>query len=86
MAVTRDKEANMSSETMDDIAEGTYLAPKRIGTFKKVRATICKHCPACKRARKKPDSVVGKILHHSWHSNHCPVWKAYNEVYGESDE
>lgn len=76
----------MCSEIINDISKATDTAQKRIGTFKKVRATICKHCPACKQARKNPDSVVGKILHHSWHSNHCPVWKAYNEVYGEDNE
>jgi hypothetical protein len=68
---------------MDDIAKTMPLVPNRISVFKKVRATICKHCPACNQARKKPDSMVGKLLHHPWHSNHCPVWKAYNEVYGD---
>lgn len=71
---------------MSDINNATTMAPNRIGTFKKVRAAICKHCPACKQARRNPHSVVGKILHHSWHSDHCPVWKAYNEVYGEKGE
>jgi hypothetical protein len=71
---------------MSNDIETNGMAPNRTGMFKNLRATICKHCPACKRARENPESVVGKILHHSWHSNHCPVWKAYNDVYGKGDE
>jgi hypothetical protein len=53
-----------------------------ISNFKKIKAVICKHCPACNYARKNPESIIGKILHHPFHSNHCPIWKAYEELYG----
>ena len=55
----------------------------KIGTFKKIRASICNNCPLCKHARKNPESVVGKILHHKSHADNCPMWKAQKEVYGE---
>ena len=70
---------------MNELAGSNQLVPSRHGTYKRVRAAICKHCPACKQARKNPASIVGKFLHHPWHSTHCPVWKAYNEVYGEKE-
>jgi hypothetical protein len=57
----------------------------KIGTFKKLRATICNNCPLCKHARKNPESVVGKILHHKKHAENCPMWKAQLEVYGEEN-
>ena len=47
-----------------------------IGTFKKIRATICHNCPMCKHARENPQSIIGKILHHQLHAEHCPMWKA----------
>ncbi len=49
--------------------------------FKRMRASICKHCPACNIARKSPESMIGKVLHHPFHSKNCPMWKAYEEVY-----
>jgi len=54
-----------------------------IGTFKKIRATMCHHCPMCKHARANPQSGIGKILHHKLHAEHCPMWKAEQEVYGK---
>ena len=54
-----------------------------VGLFKKVRATVCKHCPACTQARKNPESIIGRILHHPSHSKNCPMWKAYEELFGE---
>lgn len=56
-----------------------------VGPFKKMRASICKYCPACMHARKNPESVVGRLLHHPAHSKNCPMWKAYEQVYGETD-
>ncbi len=53
------------------------------GIFKRMRASICKHCPACNRARKSPESFMGKMLHHPLHSKNCPVWKAYEDIYGQ---
>ena len=57
-----------------------------VGRFKKVRAVICKHCPMCSAARRSPQSVIGRLLHHPIHSNNCPMWTAYQQVYGEQDE
>lgn len=52
-----------------------------VGFLKKARAAICHHCPLCKRARNKPMSLIGKILHHKLHSDNCPMWKAEQDLY-----
>ena len=57
----------------------------QIGTFKKIRAAICHNCPFCKHARDNPQSTIGKILHHKLHADHCPMWKAEQEVYGKKE-
>ncbi len=57
---------------------------KQIGVFKKARAVMCHHCPFCNHARKKPGSMLGKLMHHKSHADNCPMWKAEKEVYGES--
>ncbi len=56
-----------------------------IGMFKRMRATFCHHCPLCSHARKSPDSMIGKILHHRYHADNCPMWKAEKEVYGDTE-
>ena len=58
----------------------------RAGRFAKVRAVICKHCPVCIAARKSPHSVVGRLLHHPIHSENCPMWTAYRQVYGDQEK
>ena len=68
---------------MTSVANAGEMAKKNVGLFKRMRASVCKHCPACNHARKSPESIVGKILHHPLHSEHCPIWKAYKEIYGE---
>ena len=67
---------------MTSVAKASEMTKSNAGLFKKMRASVCKHCPACNHARKSPESIVGKILHHPFHSEHCPIWKAYKEVYG----
>jgi hypothetical protein len=62
--------------------EGVVIADN-VSAFKKLRATICNHCPICNHARKNPDSTIGKILHHRYHADHCPLWKACEDVYRE---
>ena len=57
------------------------MSESKISFFKNVRAKICHHCPFCSYGRKNPDSIVGKILHHKFHSDRCPMWKAEQEVY-----
>jgi hypothetical protein len=59
------------------------MSEDNIGRFKKIRAAICHNCPMCKHARGNPQSVIGKILHHKMHAEHCPMWKAEQEVYGK---
>jgi hypothetical protein len=59
---------------------------EKIPLFKKIRATLCHHCPFCNHARRNPDSAIGKILHHKYHADNCPLWKAEKEVYGEGEE
>jgi len=56
---------------------------QEVSGFKRLRAKICEHCPFCIHARRSPDSTIGKILHHRFHADHCPLWTAYRDVYGE---
>ena len=35
----------------------------------------------CKHARNNPQSTIGKMLHLILHTDHCPMWKAEQEVY-----
>lgn len=51
------------------------------GIYKKIMGTVCHHCPICKYGRNHPESVIGKILHHKLHADHCPMWKAEKEVF-----
>lgn len=59
---------------------------QKASSFKRLRAKICEHCPFCIHARKNPDSAIGKILHHRFHADHCPLWTAYRDVYGEGGD
>lgn len=68
------------------IAGGMHADEKEISGFKRFRAKICEHCPFCIHARKSPDSVIGRILHHRYHAEHCPLWTAYQDVHGESGD
>lgn len=56
---------------------------KKPGPFKRARAFLCHKCPFCNYGRKHPDSVIGKMLNHPLHADHCPMWKAEKELYGE---
>ena len=58
----------------------------KIGRFKKARAVVCKYCPLCYAARNSPQSIVGRLLHHPMHSDNCPMWTAYRQVYEEREE
>jgi len=70
---------------MESDEKTNQIPESSVGHFKKIRASICKYCPACMHARKDPESVVGRLLHHPMHSKNCPMWKAYEQVYGEAD-
>ncbi len=58
---------------------------ERLTMFKKIRARICHNSPACNHARKNPESRIGRVLHHRYHADNCPFWKAEKEVYGEGN-
>lgn len=45
-------------------------------------AALCHHCPLCKYARANPRTIPGRLLH--WHGKWCPVWKAWEEIYGKT--
>ena len=69
--------------TGDEEVRIGVMSKEEIPVFKKLRAKICDNCPLCNRARNNPDSRIGKILHHRYHADHCPMWKAHKEVYGD---
>ena len=71
----------MENISNENIRIGFDSRKEKIPVFKKLRAKIYDNCPLCIRARKNPDSRIGKILHHRYHSDHCPMWKAHKEVY-----
>jgi hypothetical protein len=52
----------------------------QVGPLKKVLATICSHCPLCNHGRSRPDSFIGRLLHHPIHADHCPFWKAEHDL------
>ena len=63
--------------------EHTLLySPPWMNPLRSLLAFFCHHCPACAYARKRPDSLLGKLLHHPLHADHCPFWKAEKEKYG----
>jgi hypothetical protein len=55
-------------------------------SFKRALATLCHHCPVCAYGRRHPDSALGRILHHSWHADRCPFWKAERDEYPPTGE
>ena len=62
------------------------MSEDKIGAFKKIRAAICHNCPFCKHARNNPKSTIGKMLHSKLHADHCPMWRAEQEVFGPLEE
>lgn len=58
------------------------MAEKQAGVFKRMRASLCHHCPVCSYGRRHPQSRLGRMLHHPAHAEHCPFWKAEQELYG----
>ena len=66
--------------------EEVKMSEDKIGAFKKIRAAICHNCPFCRHARNNPKSTIGKMLHSKLHADHCPMWRAEQEVYGPLEE
>jgi len=54
---------------------------EKIGRCRKIMAVACHYCPLCNYGRNHPESIVGKVLHHKLHAEHCPLWKAEKAVY-----
>ncbi len=53
----------------------------KLNLFHRVMGHTCHHCPICSYARKKPESKIGKVLHHPAHANNCPAWKSEKEMF-----
>lgn len=73
----------MEAREKEELQKGVNMNEGKITAFKKIRAKVCHHCPLCHHARKNPGSSIGKVLHHRYHADNCPLWKAEKEVYGE---
>lgn len=56
------------------------MTDSKVGAFRKTLAAICSHCPVCNHAREHPESWIGRVLHHPLHADHCPFWKAEQEL------
>jgi len=56
-----------------------------MGRVKAALALLCHACPLCAYARRRPDSRVGRILHHPLHAEHCPLWILERERYGRPE-
>jgi len=54
--------------------------------LRKALAVVCHRCPICKYGRARPNSLIGKILHHRLHADYCPMWKAEKAMYGQAKE
>ena len=62
------------------------MSETEVSALKKMMATICHHCPMCSYGRNHPDSLIGKVLHHKYHADNCPFWKAEKAVYQEKTD
>jgi hypothetical protein len=47
-------------------------------------AKRCDHCPLCRYAREKPDSLFGKMM--ALHGKLCPFWRAWQAEIGAKQE
>ena len=56
------------------------MTSSRVGPLWKALAAMCSHCPICNYGRSHPDSLLGRLLHHPLHADHCPLWKAEQAV------
>ena len=39
-------------------------------------ALFCHHCQFCAYGRRRPESLLGRLLRYPLHADHCPFWKA----------
>jgi hypothetical protein len=75
----------MKTDTNTGPGKKANVNEEKSTVFKRIRARICHNCPVCNHARKNPDSKIGRMLHHRYHADNCPFWKAEKEVYGEDN-
>jgi hypothetical protein len=47
-------------------------------------ARRCEHCPLCRYAREKPETLVGKMM--AFHGKFCPFWRAWESEYRQKQE
>jgi hypothetical protein len=62
------------------------MSDPAVGHLGKALAWICHRCPVCVHGRAHPASVLGRILRHPLHADHCALWKAEQVVYGEDPD
>ncbi len=73
----------MKTNTHNEPGKKSNVNEEKPTVFKRIRARICHNCPVCNHARKNPDSKIGRVLHHRYHKDNCPFWKAEKELYGD---
>jgi hypothetical protein len=49
-------------------------------TLTRLMAHRCENCPLCRRARERPDTLFGKVMH--LHGKVCPFWRSWEKHHG----
>jgi len=60
------------------------LLEKPLALAEKLMAARCEACPACRYARKNPETLFGRLV--QWHGSWCPCWKAWEKHHGDERE
>ena len=63
------------------MSDATGGGQNTLSAAKSMLAWICHRCPMCRHARSHPTSLLGRIMHHPLHADHCPLWKAEQQRY-----
>jgi hypothetical protein len=58
------------------------MSETHVGPVRKALGVMCHLCPLCRYGRAKPESILGRVLHHRLHADYCPMWKAEKAMYG----
>lgn len=59
------------------------MSEKPLGPVGRALAVMCHHCPLCRYGREKPESILGRVLHHRLHADYCPMWRAEKAMYDQ---